>query len=97
MAGPVCNPNESGKICGKVASAGIHNLNIWYKAKPPIHVWIPNHPQATIALSMAGMFAPCVPKLALAKTGKGIPYLAPACPFNNMGTRTIAFPRKMVN
>src|SRR5688500_20342349 len=65
-------------------------------AAPPIHVWIPNQPQATIALSIAGILAPLVPKLALEKTGKGIPYLAPACPFNITGIKTMVLPRKTV-
>ena len=28
IAGPVCKPKESGKICGKVSIDGIHNLAI---------------------------------------------------------------------
>ena len=92
-----------GNACGNKellsisASEGLHALNILYKEAPPIHVWIPNHPQATMALSMAGMFAPLVPKLALTKTGKGIPYFAPACPFNIIGTNTMQLPRKIVS
>ena len=78
IAGPVSKPKESGKTCGKVSSEGIHRRNIWYKAKPPIQVCIPNQPQATMARRIAGILAPLVPKLALAKTGNGIPYLAPA-------------------
>jgi len=46
-------------------------------ASPPIKVYIPNHPQATIALNTAGILAPNVPKLALANTGKGTPYFVP--------------------
>jgi hypothetical protein len=42
------------------------------------------------------MFAPFVPKLALAKTGKGMPYFAPAWPFNIIGIKTIVLPRKIV-
>ncbi len=66
-------------------------------ALPPIHVWIPNHPQATIARSNAGTLAPFVPKLALANTGKGIPYFAPAWPFNTIGINTIVLASKMVS
>src|ERR1700722_16972822 len=66
-------------------------------AWPPNHDWIPNHPQATSARSIAGIFAPSAPKLARTKTGKGIPYLAPACAFSSMGTSTIRFPMRMVN
>ena len=47
-------------------------------AVPPIQVWIPNQPQATIALSIAGMFAPFVPNEARHRTGNEIPYLVPA-------------------
>ena len=73
-----------GKACGKSdvvlisASEGFHALIKWYNDSPPIHVCMPNQPQATIARNMAGIFAPFVPKLALAKTGNGIPYFAPA-------------------
>ena len=42
-------------------------------AAPPIHVWIPNQPQATSARIRAGMFEPSVPKEARIKTGKGMP------------------------
>ncbi len=42
-------------------------------ASPPIHVWMPNHPQATTARKSAGMCAPRVPNAARAKTGNGIP------------------------
>src|SRR4026207_1948670 len=76
---------------------GFHALTILYIAAPPIHVWMPNQPQATIARSIAGILAPLVPKLALAKTGNGIPYLAPACPFNIIGIKTIVFPKKIVS
>ena len=31
-------------------------------AQPPIHAWMPNQPQATSARSMAGTFAPRMPK-----------------------------------
>jgi hypothetical protein len=65
-------------------------------ASPPIKVWIPNHPQATIALRMAGMFAPYIPNDDLAKTGKGIPYLVPGCALNSIGTSTIRLPTKIV-
>ena len=29
IAGPVCKPNESGKICGNVANVGIQSFIIW--------------------------------------------------------------------
>src|SRR5437762_631565 len=65
-------------------------------ACPPIHVWIPNHPQATKARSTAGMLAPRTPNDARTNTGNGIPYLAPACAFSTMGTSTIRLPNRMV-
>src|SRR5215203_1742464 len=97
MAGPVCNPIDSGKICERFSIEGIHKRNIWYKANPPIQVCMPNQPQATIALNMAGMFAPFTPKLARANTGNGIPYLAPALPFSSIGMSTIVLPKKIVS
>ena len=33
----------------------------------------------------------------LAKTGKGIPYFAPACPFKIIGINTIVLPKKIVS
>jgi hypothetical protein len=42
-------------------------------AVPPIHVWMPNQPQATTARRTAGTFAPRVPNEARAKTGNGMP------------------------
>ena len=93
---------SAGNACGRSvvvligSREGFHARNKLYKEAPPIHVCMPNHPHATMARSMAGMLAPFVPKLALASTGKGIPYLAPACPFSNMGTNTITLPIKIV-
>jgi hypothetical protein len=45
---------------------------VWM-ACPPIQVWIPNQPQATIARRMAGTLDPAVPNEARARTGKGMP------------------------
>jgi hypothetical protein len=42
-------------------------------AQPPIHVWMPNQPQATMARRSEGMFAPRTPNDARAITGNGIP------------------------
>ena len=53
--------------------------------QPPIHVWMPNQPQATIARSIAGRFAPRTPKLARQSTGNGMPYFVPACAFRTSG------------
>lgn len=49
-----------------------------------------------MARSIAGIFAPRVPKLARAKTWKGVPYFAPACAFKTIGTNTIRLPSKIV-
>src|SRR5215470_1162527 len=65
-------------------------------AQPPIHVWMPNHPQATRARSNAGTLAPRIPKAARQYTGNGIPYLVPAWPFRIIGTRTMMLARTMV-
>ena len=65
--------------------------------QPPIQHWIPNQPQATNARNKAGTFAPRRPKDDRQRTGKGIPYLVPACAFSTIGISTIRFPRKMVN
>src|SRR5215831_6288638 len=65
-------------------------------ACPPIHAWMPNHPQATMARMSAGRFEPNVPYAARAKTGKGIPYFVPGCELSRMGTRTMVLPRRMV-
>mmetsp|Transcript_8458 Transcript_8458/g.21806 ORF Transcript_8458/g.21806 Transcript_8458/m.21806 type:complete len:311 (-) Transcript_8458:14-946(-) len=63
---------------------------------PPTQVWIPNQPQATRALSIEGMLAPSMPKLARLNTGKGIPYFVPGCAASTMGTRTSRFAIKML-
>ncbi len=46
------------------ASAGKATARILKMALPPIHVWMPNQPQATSARSRAGTLAPVVPKAA---------------------------------
>src|SRR5215831_2092764 len=65
-------------------------------ASPPIQVWMPNQPQATRARRIAGMLAPRTPNEARAKTGKGMPYWAPAWALSNMGINTRTLPRKTV-
>ncbi len=57
---------------------------------------MPNHPHATSARNTAGTFAPSTPNEARAKTGKGIPYFAPACALSSMGARTRTLPRNTV-
>src|SRR3954466_8018290 len=64
---------------------------------PPIQVWMPNQPQATAARISAGMLAPRSPKEARARTGKGMPYLGPACPVASIGSSTMMLARAMVN
>ncbi|GAA3211262.1 hypothetical protein GCM10020256_09890 [Streptomyces thermocoprophilus] len=66
-------------------------------ASPPIQVWMPNQPHATRARTTAGRLAPRTPKEARANTGKGMPYLGPACPVSSIGTSTITLARAMVN
>src|SRR5262249_50269735 len=66
-------------------------------AQPPIHVWMPNHPQATKARSNAGTLAPRMPKAGRQYTGKGMPYLVPAWPFRIIGTKTMMLARTMVS
>src|SRR5688572_18817284 len=65
-------------------------------APAPSQVWMPNHPQATTARSIAGMFAPTVPKLDRSSTGKLTPYLVPAWALRHMGISTIVLPSRMV-
>ena len=79
------------------AHAGIAAASSVLSASPPIHVWMPNHPQATRARRMAGTFAPFTPKLARHSTGNDTPYFVPACALRIIGTRTIALPRRMVS
>ena len=57
---------------------------------------MPNQPQATKARRIAGTLAPRTPKEARAKTGKGMPYCAPAWAFKSMGIKTRTLPRKTV-
>lgn len=64
---------------------------------PPIQVWMPNHAQATAARIRAGRLAPRSPKEARARTGKGMPYLGPACPVRSIGASTITLASAMVN
>jgi hypothetical protein len=67
------------------------------RASAPIHVWMPNQPQATSARAMAATFAPLIPKLARASTGKGMPYFVPGWALSSIGTRTIRLPSDTVS
>ena len=66
-------------------------------ASPPIHVWMPNQPHATIARRMAGMLAPLTPKLARQSTGNDTPYFVPACALRIIGTSTMVLPSRIVS
>ena len=57
---------------------------------------MPNHPQATIARSIAGTFAPRTPKLARHNTGNEMPYFVPACALRIIGMSTIVLPSRIV-
>ena len=65
-------------------------------ANPPIQVWMPNHPQATMPRNTEATWVPVVPKAARAKTGKVMPYLVPAWPFSTIGISTIRLPNVTV-
>src|SRR5687768_865612 len=66
-------------------------------AVAPSHVWMPNHPQATTARSMAGRLAPRVPNDARSRTGNDTPYFVPAWALRHMGTSTIVLPSSTVS
>src|SRR5215831_17779135 len=83
---PPIDPNAGQRASTKVRRA-------W----PPMNVWIPNQPQATIARRIAGTFAPLVPNEARARTGNGIPYFVPGCALRRIGPSTMMFPRPMVS
>src|ERR687895_1229763 len=58
---------------------------------------MPNHPQATIARRIAGMFAPRTPKLARHSTGKEMPYRVPACALSTIGISTMKLPSRITS
>ena len=66
-------------------------------ASAPIHVWMPNQPQATSARAMAATFAPRMPKLDRTSTGNGIPYFVPACELSRIGMSTMKLPSDTVS
>src|ERR1700722_7587978 len=82
---------------GVCAVAGQMRAIISAMACRPGDDGIPNHPHASRARSMPGIFAPSAPKLARTNTGKGMPYFAPACALSSMGTSTMTLPKRMVN
>jgi len=81
---------------GRAASEGHAAETSATIASPPIHVWMPNHPHATMARRTAGTFAPFTPKLARHSTGNEMPYFVPACAFRIIGTSTTLLPARMV-
>ena len=82
---------------GSAAHAGSAADISAFRASPPIHVWMPNQPQATSARRTAGTFAPRTPKLARHSTGNEMPYFVPACALRIIGTRTITLPSRIVS
>ena len=88
--------NDTARCAGTLAHPGQAASTSASSARPPIQVWIPNQPQATIARRTAGRLAPRTPKLARQSTGNGTPYLVPACAFSTIGTSTIVLPSRMV-
>ena len=66
-------------------------------ASAPIHVWIPNQPQATSARAIAATFAPRMPKLERTSTGKGMPYFVPGWALSSIGISTITLPSETVS
>src|ERR1051325_765040 len=89
----VCPPKGPPRSLGH---DGMNAVKKTCSACPPIHAWMPNHPQATMARMIAGRFEPYVPYAARAKTGKGMPYFVPGCELRRMGMRTMVLPRRMV-
>ena len=79
-----------------LAHAGHAARNSVSSASAPIHVWMPNHPHATIARSIAGTFAPRTPNAARHSTGNEMPYFVPACALRIIGMSTITLPRRIV-
>jgi hypothetical protein len=64
-------------------------------ASPPIHVWMPNQPQATSARRIAGTLAPFTPNAARQSTGNETPYFVPACALRIIGTSTMTLPSRI--
>src|SRR6476646_2231799 len=58
---------------GLLPHAGQTVLSRMLMASPPIQLWMPNHPQATMARNTAATLAPSTPNDARARTGKGTP------------------------
>ncbi|GAB1476337.1 hypothetical protein MASR2M70_11710 [Bacillota bacterium] len=80
----------------KFPHTGIIFIKITFNAEPPIHIWIPNQPPATMALKIAGIVEPENPKAARQYTGDGTPNFCPACPFKYKGINKIKLASKIV-
>src|SRR5690606_41992896 len=68
---PLEIPNHAGKGWGSSkATSEVHRTKI---AEPPIQVWMPNQPHATMALMSAGTLEPNTPNDDRRTTGNGMP------------------------
>ena len=79
------------RACRSAGQSASRNV---FTASPPMNVWMPNHPHATMARSTAGTFAPFVPNDARASTGNGMPYCVPGCALSRIGTGTLSRGRR---
>jgi len=66
-------PTKPRSTFGSAAHPVHTALRLWWMAEPPIHVWMPNHPHATMARSSEGMLAPSRPNEERTSTGNGTP------------------------
>ena len=75
----VCIPPHDGSPIVQFASKnlGAKQPIIAAKAPPPTHYCTEHQPIAVNALSSAGRCAPFIPKVSLANSGNGMPYLVP--------------------
>ena len=60
-------------VAGHSAQPAVSVIISVSSASAPIHVWIPNHPQATSARAIAATLAPRIPKFERTSTGKRDP------------------------
>src|SRR3954447_14987583 len=90
-------PNATALWSEKSAQVAVSVVMRVSSASAPIHVWIPNHPQATRARAIAATLAPRTPKDERTSTGNGIPYLVPGCPLSSIGTSTMKLPSETVS
>ena len=64
---------EAGLCTHWLEKSGISAVMIASIAVAPIHVWIPNQPQAISARAIAAKLAPRVPNIERTNTGNGMP------------------------